>query len=218
MQPVLEIPACDGFALWPVAEVKPYSFLALSGNLTAAEVGSAVMGIANCNDIDPGHDDRPPRPADPLGSFLHGLLTVEVPFAAGGLRVTDSVTGVTFLPGCCNGLEEWRDWCDVLDGSGQASFGHDPDSYAQRHADTVLLTVDIDQDASPTIKLTVTELRHLLAEAERDLTNFLVLAADWLARYLPAHAAPVTAALARVLDMPPTTTGPAAADAGSGIS
>lgn len=37
--------------------------------------------------------DRPPRPADPLGGFLHSVLTMELPFAPGGLRVIDNATG-----------------------------------------------------------------------------------------------------------------------------
>ncbi len=208
MQPVLEISTPDGFALWPVAEIVPFSHLPLSGDLTPAEVGTAVMRIAGCNDIDPEHDDRPPRPADPLGSFLHGLLTFDNLFAAGGMRVTDSAHGVTFLPGCCNGLEDWRDWREVVDGSGRASFGHDPGPCAERLAGTVRLTVDAEQSDSPVIELSVTELRRLLHGAERDLTNFLALAADWASHYLPDHFTPVTSALARVLDLPASAVPP----------
>ncbi|NUK07165.1 hypothetical protein HRW18_03885 [Streptomyces lunaelactis] len=85
LQPVLEIHAPDCFALWPVAEYERYGFLPLSGTLHPGEVGTAVMRIANCNDIDPEGDDRPPRPTDPLGSFLHGLLTMDVLFASGAV-------------------------------------------------------------------------------------------------------------------------------------
>ncbi|MCX4530288.1 hypothetical protein OHA79_42750 [Streptomyces sp. NBC_00841] len=144
------------------------------------------MHIVACNDIDPGHrqDECPPRPADPRGSFLHGLLTFDSLFGAGGLRVTNSATGTAFLPGCCNGLEDWRDWSEVVDGSGQASFGHDPNAFAERLGDTVRLTVDAEQSGSPVIELSVTELRHLLDSAERDLTNFLGLAPDWVSQHL----------------------------------
>jgi hypothetical protein len=203
MQPVLEIPTPGGFDLWPVAEIEPADFLPLSGRLSPAEVGTAVMCIASCNDIDPD-DDRPPRPADPLDSFLHGLLTFDTLFAAGGLRVTDDSTGITFLPGCCDGLEDWRDWHRLVDSGGLLGFGHDPVSpLAERFGDTVRLTVNAEQSDSPVIELPVTELRHLLTGAEHDLTDFLALAADWARRHLPpGHRAPVTAALARVLDLP----------------
>ncbi|MFC4516692.1 hypothetical protein ACFPEN_27655 [Streptomyces ehimensis] len=201
LQPVLEMCSPDGFALWPVAEFEPYGFLPLSGALGPADLGTAIMRIADCNNTETD-DDRPPRPADPLGSFLHGLLTTHDLFAPGGLRVTDTTTGTTLLPGCCNGLEEWRDWLEVLDGDGWASFGHDPSPLAERFGDTVRLTVDAEQDDSPVIELPLSELRRLLATAERDMADFLQLAADWAAQYLPDHAASVTAALARALNLP----------------
>ncbi|MFC8448213.1 hypothetical protein [Kitasatospora sp. NPDC057223] len=200
MQAVLEMCTPDGFAFWPVAEIEPFGFLPLSGELSPAEVGAAVMRIIACNDVDPD-GDRPPRPADPLDSFLHGLLTLETLYAAGGLRVTDSSTGTTFLPGCCNGLEEWRDWHQVVDGSGYTSFGHDPDPCAERFGRTVRLTVDAEQRDSPVIELSVTELRHLLVGVERDLAGFFELAADWVSKNLSDRSTPVTAALARVLDL-----------------
>lgn len=203
MQPVLEAHATGGFVLWPVAEVKAFGYMPLNGELTPLEVGTAVMSIAGCNDIDPEDGLRPPRPADPLGSFLHGLLTFDTLFAAGGLRVTDSATGVAFMPGCCNGLEDWREWHQVLEDNGQVWFGHDPDPRAERHGDAVRLTVDAEQSASPVIELPATDLRHLLAGVEHDLTGFLALAADWAERNLPRHVAvPVIAALARALDLP----------------
>ncbi|WP_203549641.1 hypothetical protein [Actinospica acidiphila] len=198
LQPVLEVTDLAGFTLWPVAGIEPYGFLPLSGTLAPAEVGTAVMSIAAHNGVVPD-DDRPPRPADPLGSFLHGLLTMDDLFASGGLRVTDTASGVTLLPGCCNGLEERRDWFDVLDGDGWASFGHDPSPLAERQGDVVRLTVDADRDDSPVIELAAGDLRRLLTEVERDLTGFLALAAAWAVRQLPDRAAPVTSALARAL-------------------
>lgn len=202
MQPVLEVHTPDGFELWPVAEIEPSGFLPLSGELSPAEVGTAVMRIAGCNDIDPD-GDRPPRPAGALDSFLHGLLTFDDLFAAGGLQVADHATGVTFLPGCCDGLEDWRDWLRFVDGGSLLGFGHDPVSpVAERFGDTVRLTVDAEQSDSAVIELSVTELRHLLAGAERDLADFLALAADWASRHLPDHCTPVTAALARALALP----------------
>ncbi|MFJ8843302.1 hypothetical protein ACIRFF_10405 [Streptomyces cyaneofuscatus] len=201
MEPVLEVHAPDGFGLWPVAGTTPSGFLPLGGELSSAEVGTAVMAIAACNDIDPD-GDRPPRPATAPGSFLHGLLTFDDLFAAGGLRVTDHSTGITFLPGCCDGLEDWRDWYRLADHGGLLGFGHDPVSpVAERFGDTVRLTVDAERSDSPVIELPASELRRLLTGVERDLAGFLALANVWAARYLPRHRAPVTAALARVLGL-----------------
>ncbi|WP_344961002.1 hypothetical protein [Streptomyces thioluteus] len=199
MQAVLEVHMPDdGFALWPVAGAEPYAFLPLGGGLTSAEVGTAVMSVAHCN----AGAGEGPEPAEPLGVFLHGLLTAEVPVALGGLRVTDTVTGVTFRPGCCEGLEEWRTWFDVVDGGGTAGFGHDPWPLAERLGDIVRLTVDCEQDGSPLIELPVAELRRLLADVERELGDVLRLMRTWAGRYAPGQAAGLGAALAQALEMP----------------
>ncbi|MEV0933736.1 hypothetical protein ACIBMX_13895 [Streptomyces phaeochromogenes] len=202
MQPVLEMTTTDGFDLWPVAEFESFGFLPLSGELSLAEVGTAVMRMAGCNDVAPD-GDRPPRPVAALDSFLHGLLTFDCLFVAGGLRVADNSTGVTFLPGCCDGLEDWRDWQWFVDDGGLLGFGHDPVSpIAECFGSIVRLTVNAEQSDSPVIELPTTELRLLLAGAERDLVDFLALAADWASNQLPDHCSAVTAALARALDLP----------------
>ncbi|MFD0405089.1 hypothetical protein [Kitasatospora sp. NPDC127116] len=209
IRPVLEIFAPDGFALWPTGSHEPYGSLTLNGRLTAAEVGTAVWLLADCNDVEPESEpaeERGPRPADPLGGFLHGLLTESHPYAPGGLVVTDSATGAVFEPGCCNGLEDWREWLNVTDGSGTAWFGHDPDARAECVGRVVRLTrnaENAENGEGPVIELPVDELRRLLAGVERDLRDFLALAARWAGQQLPEHAAAVTAALARALDLEP---------------
>ncbi|MFI1213652.1 hypothetical protein ACH4UV_39540 [Streptomyces sp. NPDC020802] len=202
MQPVLEIFAADDFAFWPVGEHESYGYLVLKGELTPAEVGTAVMRIADCNDFEP-EEEHGPCPTDPLGTFLHGLLTMPDLFAAGGFRVTDLATGTVFVePGCCNGLETWRDWLKVLDGTGCSSFGHDPFSMAERVGDTVRLTLDAHaKDGSPVIELPVDQVRVLVTGAQADLRDFLGLAGTWAEQHLSTHAAAVTAALARALDL-----------------
>ncbi|MEV6576248.1 hypothetical protein [Streptomyces sp. NPDC051577] len=205
MQPVLEISASDDFELWPVGEHDSYGYLVLNGRLTPAEVGTAVMQIADCNDAEP-EEEHGSCPADPLGAFLYGLLTIPDLIAAGGFRVTDNVTGTVFLePGCCNGLETWRDWLEVLDGTDCAYFGHDPSSVAERVNDVVRFTFDAQgADGSPVIELPVEQVRGLVSDAQQDLQDYLSLAGTWAEQHLPAHAAAVTTALARALDLPPT--------------
>ncbi|MEU2227739.1 hypothetical protein [Streptomyces sp. NPDC018347] len=201
MQPVLEIVAADDFALWPIGEPGSYDYLVLDGELTPAEIGTAVMRIASCNDFEP-EEEHGPCPTDPLGTFLHGLLTMPDLFAAGGFRVTDTATGTVFVePGCCSGLESWRDWLEVLDGIGCCYFGHDPSSMAERVDDTVRLTFDVHgEEDSPVVELPVDQVRMLVTGAQRDLRDFLSLAGSWAEQHLPAQAAAVTAALARALD------------------
>lgn len=201
MRPVLEIRLPEGFDLWPVIGIEQFAHLALHGEMTPQEVGTAIAAIATHCDWTESH--FPPRPVDPVGSFVHGLRHVEVPCAAGGLRLVDGTTGTTLLPGCCNHLAERRDWNDVLDGSGRAIFGHNPTPVAERRGDVVALTIDGDRPDSPLLDVPVTELRGLLAGAERDLVDFLALTTDWLPQQLPDHAAPLRTAIARALALPP---------------
>lgn len=209
MRPVLTVDVHDGdFAFWPVAEVKSYGHLPLTGGLSSAEVGTAMMRIVGCNDIGPAPGEGfPPPPADPLGSFLHGMLTSEEPIVGGGLLVVDTSTGVVVPPGCCCGLEDWREWQGVVDDGDPPWLGHDPQPTAERLGDTVRLTLDSAKSDSPVIELPGGELDRLLKGVERDLSDFVALAADWASHHLPDHAIPLDAALSRLLDLP-SPTGP----------
>ncbi|WP_226967159.1 hypothetical protein [Streptomyces phaeolivaceus] len=144
MRAVLEVRTVDGLDLWPVAEVEPFSFLPLSGELSSAEVGTVVMRIADHNNVD-SDGEQAPQPANALGSFSHGLLRLEDDIVApGGLGVIDTSTSVTFLPGCCDGLESRRDWHRFVDDGNLLGFGHDPVSpVAERFGDIVRHRLDI---------------------------------------------------------------------------
>ncbi|MFD0305915.1 hypothetical protein [Streptomyces sp. NPDC127119] len=92
----------------------------LDGKLTLTEVGTALMRIADCNSFAP-EQEHGPCPADPPGAFLHGLLALPGPFAAGSFRVTDIAT-VFVEPGCRNGLRTWRHRRKGLDSTGRSNF------------------------------------------------------------------------------------------------
>ncbi|MFJ8039664.1 hypothetical protein ACIRBX_04000 [Kitasatospora sp. NPDC096147] len=202
MKPVVEVNGSAQFGLWPVEVLPDRTLLPLHGGLTPAELGSAMLAIVSTNDNDPEEwpYPMPPRPADPLAGFLHGLLTIDSPEAYGGLRVTDTATGVVFDPACCDGVEDWRDWQRVVDG-GELWYGHEPLSpHADGTGPLVRLTVNAEDPASPAIELTHAALARLLGEVEQDLSDFLALADRWAQRQLPEpFAVPVTDALARIL-------------------
>jgi hypothetical protein len=199
MEPVLETREVD-FSLWPAAPADSFGYLPLTGRLTPDEVGLAVMLIAYCNEYDVDDEEAPPRPVDPIGLFLYGLVTREYVFVPGGLRVVDTSTGLTLTPGCCTGVEDWRNWFLVFDGDSFVG-GHDPADAAERHGDVVRLTLDADKADSLFFDVPVDQLRELLTQAERDLVDFHALATDWLRRQLPEQADAVSAALHRALDL-----------------
>ncbi|MGA5198288.1 hypothetical protein [Streptomyces exfoliatus] len=108
-------------------------------------------------------------------------------------------------PVLCYRLVQGADQCLDIGLKPGDLFGHDPSSVAERVGDIVRLTFDAyGTDGSPVIELSVDQARRLVAGAQQDLQDFLGLAGIWAEQHLPAHAAAVTAALARSLDLAPT--------------
>ncbi|MGW6480550.1 hypothetical protein ACWGDS_22085 [Streptomyces sp. NPDC055059] len=100
--------------------------------MSPLEVGSALAMLADYNSRT-GDDDRPLMDAS---EAIRRLLETDKVIAPGGLRVHDTRTNVTVRPGCCCGLEAWREWLDVAGGE-TLWLGHDP-SQRLEHADEVV--------------------------------------------------------------------------------
>lgn len=60
--------------------------------------------------------------------FIRRMIDADCLIAPGGLRIRDTSRGIAVNPGCCFGLENWRDWLDVADG-GTPWLGHDPSHF-----------------------------------------------------------------------------------------
>ncbi|GAA0914245.1 hypothetical protein [Virgisporangium aurantiacum] len=95
MRAVLETPfTTPDAAPWPVATLEPGAWLTLDGTCGDPEAGLFAATVADYNNIPPGE-----------------LATAEHLIAPGGLILTDTTTEI--VPGCCCGLETWRDWHPV---------------------------------------------------------------------------------------------------------
>ncbi|GAA2983877.1 MULTISPECIES: hypothetical protein [Streptomyces] len=95
-----------------MADLPPYRFMALSGSMSPLDVGSAMAMLADYNSPTGGDD----RSLTDDGEAIRGLLETDEVIAPGGLCVRDIRNNVTVRPGCCCGLEDWREWLDVADG------------------------------------------------------------------------------------------------------
>lgn len=168
LQPVLETYRADGFTLWPVAAPRAENLLALSGDMREAELGTALAVIAEYNS-----DDGP--------RTIRTLADAECLVAPGGLRILDTATGIAVTPGCCSGIEDWRDWFDLLDGA-QPWLGHSPTPKIDHDGDLVRLWPDEDDTFGRPVELTQTALSELLQAAHNDLLGFLRLAGEWAER------------------------------------
>ncbi|WP_053761224.1 hypothetical protein [Streptomyces sp. AS58] len=181
---VLESPDTVGFSFWPVADLPPYQFMALSGSMSPLEVGSALAMLADYNSRT-GDDDRPLTDAS---GAIRRLLETDKVIAPGGLRVHDTRTNVTVRPGCCCGLENWREWLDVADGE-TLWLGHDPSPRIEHSSDLVHLWPDgadaQETPSGPPIEIVVGDLPGILHTVQEGLQGFLSLTMQWATRHVP---------------------------------
>jgi hypothetical protein len=192
MEPVLETYEAADFALWPTAGPPADRLLVLSGDLSPLEAGTAMAVLAGYNKTQRKRHD--PGPADGL-AMLRRLVSVESVVAPGGLRLRDPATGVTVPPGCCFGLENWREWQDLLDGE-TPWLGHDPTPGVEHCGPLVRLWPDEQRPADQSIEVSLSEFPALLESVRSALIAFLGLVAEWTVRdFSAALAAQVVAKL-----------------------
>ncbi|MFI6811903.1 hypothetical protein ACIBG7_05815 [Nonomuraea sp. NPDC050328] len=104
--------------------------------------------------------------------------------AAGGLRITSADTVID--PGCCVGLDEWRDWIDALNDQ-PVFLGHNPDVWLEIRGPILRLRQDNDgpqpgKQPDPSeqyIDIPREALPALLQGVRQDLTGFLAALHPW---------------------------------------
>ncbi|SEH01101.1 hypothetical protein SAMN05444920_11931 [Nonomuraea solani] len=171
---VLETYGATGFTAWPIAEPAG-PLLALSGQMSPAEVGTAMAIIFD-------HGDIPTAPLDDLHHLMdRHLIDAEALTAPGGLRVTDTATRAELLPGCCCGLEDWREWRDVLHGE-DIWLGHDPGTEFAFMGGAVRLRQGHE------VEIRLDDLPALLDTVRLQLQGFLGLVGRWAGEIAPASA------------------------------
>lgn len=176
----------EPFHHWPVIEPS-HDPVVLSKRMSPLEVGTAMAIIAEYNK----GDDR-----DDVGLLRN--LAEEHLVAPGGLLTRDTATGVEVEPGCCCGLEDWREWYGIVDGT-PPWLGHNPE-HVVRIEDGVARfwsgTGDVD---APPVEISIDELSDLLAAVQQDLRDFLGLVGEWATPYGTALAVDLVASLDRQL-------------------
>ncbi|MEV2232564.1 hypothetical protein AB0H69_28900 [Streptomyces phaeochromogenes] len=191
MDAVLETYVAADFDLWPVADPPPSRLLALSGELSSREVGTAMAVLTDYNK---GQRERRPRPPENSLEQVGRLLATECVIAPGGLRIRDTATGVTAVPGCCFGLENWRDWFDLMDGR-EPWLGHDPAPRAELAGAVARLWPDGDRPEGLPIELPLAQLPGHLGSVQDRFVGFLGAVEAWATSHTPSIAAAVVAKL-----------------------
>ncbi|MEV7729090.1 hypothetical protein AB0P15_30810 [Streptomyces sp. NPDC087917] len=191
MDAVLETYEATDFTLWPVADPPPGPLLTLSGRLSPREVGTVMAVLTSYNKGGHGRPDR-----DPEGGVeqLRRLVEAESVIAPGGLRIQDTVTDVTASPGCCFGLENWRDWLELMTGE-EPWLGHDPAPRIEHAGSLVRLWPDSDDPAGLPMEIPLSDLPVTLGSVRNDLRDFLTLVERWAADHAPTLAPALVAKL-----------------------
>jgi hypothetical protein len=187
IEPVIQTSAARGFTAWPVSARTGPGYLALSGELAPADVGTviAVIAVYNRGRITPPgeEDDDHPAPA----RLIQRIAQAESLITSGGLRVRDTDTGLTVDPGCCHGLEDWQEWNQVA--ARQSPWlGDSPAPWTEHLGHAIRVwpgdCEELPRDAAPPagippIEILVSDLPRLVASACRQLQGFLDLLEPW---------------------------------------
>jgi hypothetical protein len=152
-----------------VLEVTGGDNVALSARMSREEFDAVLAAIA-----DYGADDDAVFGPE----LLHALLEKEMIIAAGGVRVSDTATGARIEPGCCFGLENWRDWAGLLDGE-EPWLGHSPTPGVELTEGVVRLWQDEEHRYGPVCEIPAEDLRGHLEGVRQDLVGFLGLVREW---------------------------------------
>lgn len=200
MTPVLDRWSAD-CPFWPV-EQTAFTF-AVPRAPTSQQVGAVVWTLIGRSVTAADLSITATGAAEALEKYL---ACDDDDFAPGGLRVSED--DVVIHPGCCVGLDEWRDWLRVIEGEA-IDLGHDPDPLIEHRGPLLRVWKDggqlpsgtgIDPD-EPHIDIPRDSLPNLLTEVQQDLAGFLTALHPWAQTIRTDLATPLAVAIDRRLQI-----------------
>lgn len=147
-----------------------------------------LAALAEYNSQASGDDS----PVPDAGEQTRRLLEAEKAIAPGGLRIRRTDIDVKAPPGCDCGLEDWREWLDVLTGE-TPWLGHDPSPRIE-HADKLIrLWADGGEEATKApsvrpVEIPVGDLVGILYSVRDAMHGFLSLTKQWATCHVPSLA------------------------------
>jgi hypothetical protein len=95
-------------------------------------------------------------------------------------------------PGCCGGLENWRDWLAVPSGIVDIWTGHDPQSLIEINEGVIKIWNDREnKDEKQSIEFGIEKMIRRLENVEKDLKDFLYRLGQWTENLAPELKKPV---------------------------
>ncbi|GIE28677.1 hypothetical protein Ait01nite_017220 [Actinoplanes italicus] len=200
LTPVLEWWAAD-CPFWPIEQTDFY--LTVPRKPTSLQVGTLAWALIGRSVT---ADDLSLTATDAAQAIERYLTGDDDDYAPGGLRV--AADDVVIEPGCCIGLDEWREWLRVIGGVA-IDLGHDPDPKIEHRGPVVRVWKDVGQARSgpdldpgnPHIDIPRHTLPDLLGAVQQDLDGFLTALRPWAQAIRADLADPLAAALDRRLQI-----------------
>lgn len=174
MQAVVEAPYFDDFSCpWNVPEFTSFSLIPIHPDITYPEIELIFAQLAQYNQIELVEDKR---------VVLKQIIAEDGLILPGGIRVIINDRQDSIEPGCCCGLETWREWFDLLQTGNSPWLGHDPSPWIELKGEIVRIWSDggIEKVSDAfAIEVRQTNFIQALMKIERDLQAFLVCIDSW---------------------------------------
>lgn len=165
---------------WKVAEVRPYQRCFLNGDMTLDEVGLFVVALAQY-----GNGSGNGLSGMDKDVLISIITRRDSSVIAGGIAVIAENPEDSIFPGCCCGLEDWREWLSFQEGGCSPWMGHDPSPvFEKTDQGPIKFWWDGELDGtkpneSPDLEMEEAVFADNLKQIERDLLGFLDVLKVW---------------------------------------
>ena len=166
------------------------AFIELNDRSPDADIASVLALLASYNDI---------ASSGSIEDVAQAVSNAETLVLPGGLLAR--AESVEIPPGCCCGLEGWREWFGVAPGGSSPWLGHDPSPWVECTASTAIVWADSELgDRSPRVSVPYSQIDSACKSAEADLVAFTARLLNWLSGH-SARSADVALRFSKAFDV-----------------
>lgn len=174
IEAIVEVYPSETIPPWETVSTNEFFRVVLSSATNDEEIGSVMLVACEYNRVKIENSAE-----KTLENFLSKNFVLP-----GGLQFSENGV-VKIFPGCCCGLENWREWLGVPNGDGVWA-GHDPSPFAEFIDEKIRVWQDEKADDVNFIDFEYDELRKLLEKTEKDLNDFIFKLNRWTEFYAPS--------------------------------